>query len=133
MTEERTLHPSEVESDVAGPFVLCMMGTETRGADEVFYDFMDEWVEDNTMPTSLLIPVKRSGVNQLAREWADLMGIHYDQFKTTRAEADAELRRADQILVLKMESKTDIWVRRICQFGRNHSIPVSTYELVVNE
>ena len=112
-------------------FTIAILGTASPAASDVFFDFMDEWIENNILPTQLLIPEKRTGVPALAAEWADLMNIPIGTFNSTkRDDADAALRTANQVVVLKLENKTDIWVRRLMQFATNHSIPVSTYELV---
>tara|TARA_R100000808_G_C2106421_1_gene121878 strand:+ start:523 stop:882 length:360 start_codon:yes stop_codon:yes gene_type:complete len=115
-------------------FSLCILGTPGFENADTIFEFMDEWVENNTMPTHIITAERRGGINDIAIEWANCMGITHATFNSTnRAESEQAMGWPDQVIVIKNEARTDIWVRRMMQFATNKRVPCQTYELVVNE
>ena len=115
-------------------FSLCILGTTGFENSDVFYEFMDEWIENHTMPTHIITAQNRGGINDMASEWAGCMGITSQQFSShVRAESETAMGWPDQVIVIKQLKQTDIWVRRMLQFATNKKVPCQTYELVVSE
>jgi hypothetical protein len=114
-------------------FSLAIIGTPGFTNSDVFFEFMDEWIENNVMPTHVIAAERRGGVNDMAMEWAICMGITYEIFNSTdRVESERVMGLPDQLIIVKNENRTDIWVRRLKQFAANKMVPNQTYELITN-
>ena len=117
----------------ATEFSLCIIGTTGFDDADTIFEFLDEWIENNTMPTHIITAERRGGVNDIAIEWADCMGITHQTFNSTiREESEQAMGWPDQVICIKNENRTDIWVRRLLQFAANKMVPNQTYELIQN-